>query len=43
MTSDNWLFAFIVGVVALVIYFILTNTVSDEDRDAMLNDPEMWP
>ena len=35
MTADNWLFAFIVCVVGLAIWMVVT---SDGDRDE-----EMWP
>lgn len=35
MTADNWLFAFIVCVIGLAIWMVVT---SDVDRDE-----EMWP
>jgi 4-hydroxybenzoate polyprenyltransferase len=43
MTSDSYLFIFIVFLLAVTGYLIATNTITDEERDAMLNDEEMWP
>ena len=43
MTADNWLFAFIICVVALAIWLLVASKVTPEERDAMLRDEEMWP
>jgi hypothetical protein len=37
------LFAFIVFIIAVTVYGILTNRNTPEERDEMLNDKEMWP
>ena len=37
------LFAFIVFIIAVTVYGILTNRNTPEERDKMLNDKEMWP
>ena len=37
------LFAFIVFIIAVTVYGILTNKITPEERDEMLNDKEMWP
>ena len=38
MTADNWLFAFIICVVALAIWLFATNDGARDQRDE-----EMWP
>jgi len=43
MTSDNYLFIFILLLCTLTGYLIITNRVTPEERDEMLNDKEMWP
>lgn len=43
MNTDPWLFFVVVGIVALTIYLLATNKMTAEERDAMLNDKEMWP
>jgi hypothetical protein len=43
MTSDNYLFIFMIFLLAVTGYLIATNKVTDEECDAMLNDQEMWP
>jgi 4-hydroxybenzoate polyprenyltransferase len=43
MTSDNWLGIFILALICVTAYGILTNKVTDEERDEMLNDEEMFP
>lgn len=43
MTSDNYLFIFIILLCTLTGYLITTNNISNKDRDEMLNDKEMWP
>ena len=43
MTADNWLFAFIVCVVGLAIWMVVTSKTTQEERDEMLRDEEMWP
>lgn len=43
MTADNWLFAFIVCVMGLAIWLLVTSKVTPEERDTMLRDEEMWP
>ncbi len=37
------LFAFIVFIIGLTVYGILTNPMSEEEINEMLNDKEMWP
>jgi len=37
------LFAFIVFIIVVTVYGILTNRNTPEERDEMLNDKEMWP
>ena len=43
MTANSWLFIFIVGLFGITLWGILTNKVTDEERDAMLQDDQMWP
>lgn len=43
MTSDNYLFVFIILILVVTGYLIATNKITDEERDEMLNDKEMWP
>lgn len=43
MTSDNYLFIFIILLCTLTGYLITTNNISDKDRDEMMNDKELWP
>lgn len=43
MTSDNYLFISIILLLAVTGYLIATNNITDKERDAMLNDEEMWP
>ncbi len=43
MTGDEILFCFVVGLLTLTGWFILTNKTTPEERDAMLRDEEMWP
>ena len=43
MTSDNYLFIFIILLLFATIYGIVTNKVTAEERDEMLNDKEMFP
>jgi hypothetical protein len=43
MTSDNYLFILIILLLAITGYMIATSKITDEERDAMLNDKEMWP
>jgi hypothetical protein len=42
MTADNYLFIFIVSIIALTVYGILTNRVTDAERDEMLDSEEMF-
>lgn len=37
------LFAFIVFIIGLTVYGIVTNKNTPEERDEMLNSDEMWP
>jgi len=37
------LFAFIVFIIGVTVYSILTNRNTPEERDEMLSDKEMWP
>jgi len=37
------LFVFIVFIIGVTVYGILTNKITPEERDEMLNDKEMWP
>ena len=37
------LFAFIVFIIGVTVYGILTNRNTPAERDEMLNDKEMWP
>jgi len=43
MTSDNWLFIFILALISYTTYSVIVSRVSLEERDEMLNDKEMWP
>lgn len=43
MTYDNYLFVFILAIIALTVYGIATNKTTSHERDEMLNDKEMWP
>ena len=43
MTADNRLFLFIVLLLGFTLWLIFTNKVTDEERDTMLDDDEMWP
>ena len=43
MTPDNYLFLFILGVLVMTAYMIFTDKTTPEERDAMLNDKDMWP
>lgn len=43
MTADNYLFIFIVSIIALTVYGILTSRVTDAERDEMLDSKEMFP
>jgi hypothetical protein len=43
MTPDNYLFLFMLGVIVLAVYLIVTNKTTAKERDEMLNDKEMWP
>ena len=43
MTSDNYLFISIILLLVVAGYMIATSKITDEERDAMLNDKEMWP
>ena len=43
MTSNILLFAFIMSIFGLTLYCLYTNDVTEEERDEMLNDEEMWP
>lgn len=42
MTSDNYLFIFIVLLCTLTGYLVTTNSISNKDRDEMLNDKEWF-
>lgn len=43
MTSDNYLFIFIVFTICVTVYSLLTSRVTDSERDEMLNSKEMFP
>lgn len=43
MTMEAALFLAIVATLGMFILFVLTDKTTDEERDAMLNDEEMWP
>ena len=43
MTPDNYLFFFILGVLTLTVYLLVTNEITVEERDDMLKDEELWP
>lgn len=43
MTSDNYLFIFIILLCTLTGYLVTTNKVTPKERDEMLNDEEMFP
>ena len=43
MTPDNYLFLFILGVLVITAYMLFTNKTTPKERDAMLNDKDMWP
>ena len=43
MTSDNFLFLFILGVLLVAAIIIYKNDTTPEERDEMLNDEDMWP
>lgn len=43
MTPDNFLFLFILGVIAVTLLILFTDKTTPEERDEMLKDEEMWP
>lgn len=43
MTSNMLLFIFMVSIIGALVYGILTNENTTEERDQMLNSDEMWP
>jgi hypothetical protein len=43
MTSDNYLFIFIILLLFATIYGIVTNKVTAEERDQMLDSEDMFP
>ena len=40
---DQLLALVMLTLVGLVVWLAATNTITPEDRDAMLRDEEMWP
>lgn len=43
MLPKIYLLAFVIWLIIYTIYCIMTNDMTDEERDEMLNDEEMWP
>ena len=43
MTINTYLFLFIIGLIVCTVWGIVTNKITPEERDEMLNDKEMWP
>jgi hypothetical protein len=43
MDSNNILFILVILLISVTIYGIVTNKVTAEERDEMLNDKEMFP
>lgn len=43
MTSDNYLFILIIALTVYTVYAIITNKVSDRERDEMLDSEDMFP
>lgn len=43
MTSDNYLFIFIILLFFATGYMIVTNKITDKQRNEMLSDEDMWP
>ena len=43
MTADNYLFIFILAIIAATVYGIVTNKTTAKERDEMLKSNEMWP
>jgi len=43
MTVENYLLLIVIVFLVATIYMICTNSMSDKERDEMLNDEEMWP
>jgi len=43
MDSDNILFILVILLISVTIYGIVSNKVTAEERDEMLNDKEMFP
>ena len=43
MTADNYLFIFIVFIICVTVYSVITSRVTDSERDEMLNSEEIFP
>jgi nitrate reductase gamma subunit len=43
MTSDNYLFILIILLISVAVYGIVTNKVTAEERDQMLDSEDMFP
>ena len=43
LSADNWLFLFMVALFGILGWMLDTAGVSDQDREEMLNDEELWP
>lgn len=43
MTADTYLFIFIMSILLLLAYSLITNKTTEEERDEMLKDDEMFP
>lgn len=43
MTSDNYLFILIILLISATVYGIVTNKVTAEERDQMLDSEDMFP
>jgi hypothetical protein len=43
LSADNWLFLVIVAVCGIFGWMLDTADVSDQERNEMLNDEELWP
>ena len=43
MTSNTYLFLFVLALISYTAYSVIVSRVSLEERDEMLNDKEMWP
>lgn len=43
MTAETYLFILFMSILILLVYGIITNKTTEEERDEMLNDEDMFP